>query len=293
MTKLKINFVDFWGHFPAENSFLPILKKYFDVEINVTNPDVIIHTINGPNTAKYSCKKILFLGENYRASNYDSDYTISFDPHTPTNFRLPLWQYYLLLNSEIKNDLFNRIHHKSFERFCSFIVSNPKNFTRNASFDSLNTYKRIHSYGTVRNNDNSLNLLSKPGIYEDIPILSGGFWKVEKNKFLRNHSHKFALTYENAAHPYYITEKIMDGFLGGSLPIYWGSSKIEEDFNEKSFINMTKSSSQLNNRIKKIDSDQSLFNSYYEEPIFTDVQKQKLLENLKYFEEWLINAINK
>ena len=45
-------------------------------------------------------KKILFIGENRRPVG--ANYSISFDPHTETNYRLPLWQFYLILRPELK-----------------------------------------------------------------------------------------------------------------------------------------------------------------------------------------------
>jgi hypothetical protein len=41
---------------------------------------------------------------------------------------------------------------------------------------------------------------------------------------------------ENADINGYITEKIMNAFLAGAIPIYWGTKYIKEIFNEKAFI---------------------------------------------------------
>ena len=157
MENLKVAFLDFWPEIDKENIFLPILRKHFDVEVTTINPDVIIHSIFGgmKETPKYKCKKILFLGENYRPYNFHTDYSISFDPHSDTNYRLPLWQFYCILNPEIKEKLFNRVHHESFDRFCSFVVSNGNNFMRNGFFNlfRLQSFGAIHSDGRYMTND--------------------------------------------------------------------------------------------------------------------------------------------
>jgi hypothetical protein len=285
MKKLKILFLDFWPEMVYENIFLPILKKHFDVEINASDPDVIIHSIFGnvKETPKYKCKKILFLGENYRAKNFGSNFSISFDPPSETNYRLPLWQFYLILRPELKEKLFNRSNNfESFDRFCSFTVSNPANFLRNAVYDQLSSYKRVSSYGKMKMNDLSLQKLSE-----------GKYWRDAKYQFFLEYKHKFALTYEHSSYPYYCTEKLMDGFLGGSLPLYWGDPKVTEDWNKKAFINVIDFGSQLIDTIKKLDNDKSLFDSYYNEPVFTEEQKKRHLKNLENFENWLITAINK
>jgi len=281
MEKIKIAYADFWPEWSEENFIEPILKKYFDLEINQNNPDVLFHSIFGgmKETPKYNCKKILFIGENYRASQFNSDYTISFDPHDKKNFRLPLWQVFLLRDPQYLDDLFNKVNHDSFERFCSFTVSNPSNFMRNSIFQSLSQYKKVYSYGRYLTNDFSLQQLSR-----------GTYWRNAKIEFFRNVPHKFAITYEHSPFRYYCTEKLMDTFLIGSIPIYWGDPRVEEDWNSDAFINATK----LNNvidTVKYIDNNVEEFEKMYNASVFRDDQKDKLINNIGEFENWLIKII--
>ena len=282
METLKIAYADFWPEWEDENFIEPVLKKHYNVVIDQQNPDVLFHSIFGgmQETPKYKCKKILFLGENYRASKFFSDYSISFDPHTPTNFRLPLWQVYILMRPYYLNSLFDRLHHSTFERFASFTVSNGNNFMRNGIFQQLNSYKRVHSYGRYLTNSYELQNASK-----------GKYWRDAKESVFKEYRHKFAITYENTPYPYYCTEKIMDGFLEGSVPIYWGDPKVKEDFNEKAFINVNDHGGDLLNFIKKMDLNKEIFEEKYNEPVFTNSQKDKLENNLKKFETWLIKSI--
>jgi len=285
MEKLKVAFLDFWPEIIDENIFLPILKKHFDVQIDLHNPDVVIHSIFNrmQETPKYKCKKILFIGENYRSYSYQSDYSISFDSHTNTNYRLPLWQFYLILRPQLRDVLFGqRINHKSFDRFCSFTVSNPSNFIRNGFFEQLNEYKKVNSYGRYKTNDLGLQQASQ-----------GRYWRDAKYEFFLKYKHKFAITYEHSSYPLYCTEKLMDGFLAGSLPIYWGDPKIAEDWNEKAFVNVMKLGSGTLDFVKKLDNDPVLFNSLYNEPVFTEEQKNRHINNIDSFEDWLINVIKK
>ena len=48
--------------------------------------------------------------------------------------------------------------------------------------------------------------------------------------------YRFALTFENANVSYYHTEKIINAFAAGSVPIYWGSDTIFNIFNKDAFI---------------------------------------------------------
>ena len=231
MKDLKIYFADFFPGFYEENIFLPILMKHYNVSINKENPDVVIHSIfNGMvETPTYDCKKILFLGENYRPQQFKSDFSISFDPHSETNFRLPLWQFFMLLKPTYLGRLLDPVKHENFDKFCSFTVSNPSNFLRNGIFNQLSNYKFVHSYGRYMTNDMSLQNISKDK-----------YWRDAKDEFFNKTKHKFSIVYENTKYPYYTTEKLMDSYLNGSLGIYWGSNKIGEEFNEKSFINANK-----------------------------------------------------
>ena len=280
---LKIAYADFWPEWNDEDFITPILQKEFNVVIDQDNPEVLFHSIFGgvKNAPNYKCKKILFLGENWNPKQFNSDYSISFEPHSKTNFRLPLWQVYLLLRPELKDRLFNRKKCESFERFCSFTVSNPSNQFRNAAFDTLSSYKRVNSYGKVRMNDFSLKKASQ-----------GKYWRDAKDQFFLDHSHKFALTYENNGYPYYCTEKLMDAFLAGSMPLYWGDPKVKEDWNEKAFLSTIDYPEWLN-EVKKLDQDEEYFNEKYNKPVFTRDQQDKLINNLGEFKNWLISIIKK
>jgi len=55
-----------------------------------------------------------------------------------------------------------------------------------------------------------------------------------KRKILGNY--KFTLCFENCIFPGYITEKITDCFLAGSIPVYWGASDIDDFVPPNSFI---------------------------------------------------------
>ena len=44
---------------------------------------------------------------------------------------------------------------------------------------------------------------------------------------------------ENTKQETYITEKIINGFLANTIPIYWGSDNISDYFNTERFINIS------------------------------------------------------
>jgi len=50
--------------------------------------------------------------------------------------------------------------------------------------------------------------------------------------------YKFVIAMENKCQDGYVTEKIINAFYSGAIPIYWGSSNVCEFFNKDAFINV-------------------------------------------------------
>jgi hypothetical protein len=297
---LKIWYTNFWPQWNEENFISPILQRHFDVILDKHNPDIIFYSIfhnNEDDYSKYKCPKIFFVAENIRGYNPSSqaalnvmltsaNYSITFDPPSETNFRFPLWQVFLFIWPHLKDLLFNKIDNsKSFDRFCSFTVSNPSNFFRNGFFNAMKTHFQVFSYGRYMTNDFGL-----------INLSQGKHWITAKQEFFTKYKHKYCIAFENTSYPGYTTEKLMGAFLAGSLPLYWGDPKVNQDWNPESFINVGKlGSDKTIELIKQIESDKTgeLFMKMYKQPVFTDEQKNKLIENLANFEPWLINVVKK
>lgn len=278
MKKIRVAYVDFWNEWPLEDFITPVLKRTYDVEITNSNPDIVFHSVFGNRVSEYhGVKRILYTGENKRPSQYDTDFSISYDPHTDTNYRLPLWQVYIMNDPRILDLLVNRVRHSSFERFCSFTVSNPSNFFRNGVYSKINSYKRVHSYGRYMTNDFTL---------RNMP--ADTYWRNQKEEFFTEHTHKYSICIENTRYPYYCTEKLMDAFIVGSMPLYWGDPYVGKDFNTESFI---PADNNVLERIKMMESNDDEFDRVYAQPVFTDSQLVSLNENIHGFEGFLTNII--
>ena len=52
---------------------------------------------------------------------------------------------------------------------------------------------------------------------------------VNKNDVIKNST--FNICYENCVYPHYLSEKVFDAILGGSIPIYWGHHDIPQSLN--------------------------------------------------------------
>jgi hypothetical protein len=85
--------------------------------------------------------------------------------------------------------------------------------------------------------------------------------------------HRFALVFENADEPGYVTEKIVNAFMGGSVPLYWGSDGYAQRmFNRDAFIDLAdfRSAKEMVEYVLMVDSDPALLRRYQTAPVFPD-----------------------
>lgn len=150
------------------------------------------------------------------------------------------------------------------DKFCSFVTKNrnlkyPGVLKRNKLVRLLSNYKKVECGGRMMNNTQDLWKLE--GKYDR------SFAKIE---FLSHH--KFNVAFENRKSPFYITEKILDALLAGSIPIYWGTKEVSKLINPKAFINCGEYDSihQVVERVKEIDNNPDLYKEYTEAPVFLD-----------------------
>jgi len=96
---------------------------------------------------------------------------------------------------------------------------------------------------------------------------SGGNANFEILQFYR-----FALVMENQQSDGYVTEKILNAFLGGSIPIYFGTTEIFEMFNPNAFIYYDIDNPQpALDRVAYLESNKTAYESMLnDEPILAD-----------------------
>lgn len=236
--------------FPDKNIIFDIDRKY--------KPDLIIRShflYEESSITNYDCPYICFSGEPHRCNlkykppicelnsyiplikNNDFDSIELYDdPGIVSNKCNSVWGKKLFyLSPNIKSfwvpyiifcdyDLnnirkYNNLNEKILT--CGFICSNPTQKIRNNLFieiKKLDTNNSVRSLGKVLNTENNI-LIDK---------------KVDLVNFYKQF--KFVIAGENSYYNGYITEKIMLPFMAGSIPIYYGTDKIKELFNDKSFF---------------------------------------------------------
>ena len=115
-----------------------------------------------------------------------------------------------------------------------------------------------------------------------------------KNKIEFLSNYKFSIAMENSDGDGYLSEKIVDSFLAGTIPIYYGDYLLDEFINPKSFI-LIKGEKDIEKKIeyiKKIDEDDDLYRAIIrEKPIIDDNFANIIIPNKNV--NLMINFINK
>lgn len=250
--EIKIAFVDFGGNPNGIIKYwLSILNKRYRVVLS-DKPDYLFYSVFGNTHHDYDCVKICFTGENVVPNFNYCDYAFGFHYITFEDryMRLPLW----CLHAEDLNKALARKNLPPREalnrRFCAQVVSNAKitNGVRETFFEKLNAYKTIDSGGRYNNT-------------------VGGPVK-NKEAFLKKY--KFSLAFENTSAHGYCTEKLLQAYAYGTVPIYYGDETAVRDFNPKAFINVNdfKTLDEAVAFIEKIDKDDEAYLKMYKEPLF-------------------------
>jgi hypothetical protein len=211
------------------------------VEIS-EKPDFVICSNRGKpfEYMQYDCVRIMFMGENLSPDFTVFDYCIGFDflEFGDRYFRLPFGSYFddakLWIPEKLTYDKAKEILEKK-QYFCNFIYGHPSSHQmRESLFETLSSYKEVVSPGSYLNN------------------VGGGktrcSWQ-EKHDYLR--LSKFTIAGDSIRYPGFVTEKIVDPFRYHSIPVYSGSTRIDEDFDQNSFI-WCKSKDDLNDVLEQV-----------------------------------------
>ena len=102
------------------------------------------------------------------------------------------------------------------------IISNPNGKDRNIFLEKLEKKMTITYAGRYRNNIGGL-----------LP------WDYNNPNFINYISQfKFIISMENTRYDTGVTEKIVHGMLGQTVPVYWGSERVNDYFNKDRFLNL-------------------------------------------------------
>lgn len=270
--EIKIAYTDLvQSNGPWMAYFKNLLKDNFNIKICEDNPDYLFYSVFDNKHHEYDCVKIFFTGENVVPNFNYCDYAIGFHyiNFEDRYMRLPLWCMYKEdLETLQKRKPLSR-HSALKRKFCARVVSNKRisDGFRETFFDELSKYKTVDSGGRYKNNVGG-------------PVEN-------KHEFLKNY--KFSLAFENTSARGYCTEKLLQAFAAGTVPIYYGDETAVRDFNPKAFVNLHdfKTIDDAVDYVRKLDQDDAAYLQMLNESPFAN---DKVLQ--KYSDEKVIEFFN-
>lgn len=253
MKTIKIGYADFAHHndYNAQNDFFAkLLSQKYRLTFS-EQPDYLFYSVYGNSHHNTDAVRIFFTAENVVPNFNYCDYAMGFHhiAFEDRYMRLPFWRTY---TKDLERVFARQFASKSDanRKFCCMVVSNVKQTDgfREAFFEKLNAYKTVDSGGKYKNN-----------VGGPVP-----------NKYEFQKKYKFSLAFENVSARGYCTEKILESFAAGTIPIYYGDETVSQDFNPKAFINCHDYDSidAVIEEIRRLDNDEEAYLKMLNEPVF-------------------------
>jgi hypothetical protein len=233
---MKLCVVNFWeGAFDGDffDFFFRACFPDLIYTDNQYDADLVVSSVFG-HTQTDPRKTISYIGENVRPNFIGYNHSLSFDwdSYGGRNHRLPLWYARLAWDGFIQKPRKHNSHNHGYEdlisidslmrgrtldmsqktKFCAMIAGNPEGLRVNL-YNSISTYKQVDGYGNMFNRS------------------------LRQSKFEILPEYKFCLCPENSIYDGYVTEKLIDAYAGGCVPIYSGDMSVSQDFNIRAFFN--------------------------------------------------------
>lgn len=225
---LSVSFHNFWPGFVAHGSFFHrALGQAYEVTIARVGRDVQISSVFGtdplPSVSGSRPLRVWWTGEARDPHGQIFDLHFGFRPTTILGarwFRFPLWITYLDWWDQASPYHVGRMlaprTPQPRPRFCNFIYASLPS-VRTEFFLRLNKARPVDSLGKALNNG-GYRILGRDG----------------KMRVLEEST--FTIAFENQIASGYVTEKLLEPLLAGSIPIYWGAAEAKTDFNPEAFI---------------------------------------------------------
>lgn len=264
---IKIFIDNVWTPFkPEDIHFLFSFMDYIVVE-NINEADIIFKS--NFNQPIFTNKlKIQIIGEPEHTNELYYDLTLGnkFDSDRTIYCPYFLFNLYSKQNNPIRiNRLLNRNNLNEKKKFCLFINSNPTK-ERVEFVSLLKQYKHVDCLGKALNNG---------------PLLPYHFTSSEFLEVISEY--KFMICFENSNFPGYGSEKPINAYSGGAIPIYWGSKEIIELINPNAFVLLKENYLDTLNEIIYLDQNPEAYEKKWKEPFFCNNKIPDLmkLENLQ------------
>lgn len=223
-TSLNIRFFNFWSIDYIENHWFNQFIKHYS--LNDNKKPINFFSVMGPTfftKIPINGKKIFFTGENVQGEHHlryknhalpFMDLALGFEYLNNEKYiRFPLWILYLVSS----NDSFEKIKSK-IEKINA--VENRKNHTRNKFASIICRYDFTNIRGKIIDKINTIHTVECAGNFRNNTKDLKEKYGDRKLDYLKQF--KFNICPENTNTKGYVTEKLLESFQSGCIPIYWG-----------------------------------------------------------------------
>ena len=268
----EIELIDWWG---ATEESIKTDKIMFS---KIIKRPANIYSVMGNSHINKNKLRIQYSGESYiRDTNLFDINFIPTDRKEKNIIIFPQAYYHILHNNIDINELTKTRETYNKTDFCLFSVSNCSCNERNEFFKELSKYKKIDSCGKCLNNTEKC-----IGNHED----------PEYFKFIQKY--KFMICFENIGQPNYFTEKVINAWYGGAIPIYWGCTNVSDYINMDAILylpnNFTKLDvDQLIEKINFLDNDDFAYNEIYKQPLFKKIPDEFNIDKISEKVQAILN----
>jgi alpha(1,3/1,4) fucosyltransferase len=261
--KPTIGFTNFWPGFNPEYFFPDPVSSLF--ERGSENVDVLVfscfsgRTMAVPRIPPGKYIRVFYTHENIQPDFSSCDFAVSFshDCDPQTHVRLPNYvSRFFLQEIDLQRFVQRRTDAEvdsivaDKRAFCAYVQRKSVPI-REQIVRKLSAYKRVDCMGPHLNN------------------VGGTLPMAEKHSKLREY--KFTVAFENSSSPGYVTEKVVDAYVGGSIPLYWGDPVVERFFNPLSMLILSGDESGMVDfveRVAEVDRDDDTYRRILQEPLF-------------------------
>ena len=250
------------------------LSNNFILEYDSPNPDYLLYNVFSDEYLEQKYQNLIRIAaytENTMPDLNCADYSLS---HSHINYldryfkmNIFLWENF----GEIDKKRLEVINSPIRKKFCAAVISKCEYVFRLDFIKKLNNYKKVDMGGRCYNN-----------MYGRI---------IDKIEFFEEY--KFSIAMKNSEGDGYISEKMVDSFRAGTIPIYYGDYLVDEYINPKTYI-LIRGEKDIDEKIeyiKKIDNDDKLYMEIMKEkPIIDNKFKEKI--DKKEIKEFLNNIFS-
>jgi hypothetical protein len=132
-------------------------------------------------------------------------------------------------------------------------------------------------------NPHNVRLQAVKSLQPSIDVFGPYVSKPIKSKFALASKYRFMLSFENDLYPGYVTEKLVEAYVSGTVPLYWGDLGNDSMINRKCFINL-KDFSSLADFVDHVNSlDTEEYREIFEQPFLNNLKSvQSVFDELRH-----------